>query len=118
METLLVHKDLILTEGLNELIVDLRIEGVTLYGGPRASSLLDIPETRSFHHEYNSLACTVEIVDDVYAAINHIHQHGSAHTDCVIAEDHEVAEVFLHQVDSAAVFHNASTRFCDGARLD
>lgn len=117
METLLVHKDLILTEGLNELIVDLRIEGVTLYGGPRASSLLNIPETRSFHHEYNSLACTVEIVDDVYAAINHIHQHGSAHTDCVIAEDHEVAEVFLHQVDSAAVFHNASTRFCDGARF-
>ncbi|XP_059456801.1 delta-1-pyrroline-5-carboxylate synthase isoform X2 [Corylus avellana] len=117
METLLVHKDLILTEGVNELIVDLRIEGVTLYGGPRASTLLNIPEARSFHHEYNSLACTVEIVDDVYAAINHIHQHGSAHTDCVIAEDLEVAEVFLHQVDSAAVFHNASTRFCDGARF-
>ncbi|KAE7996717.1 hypothetical protein FH972_001416 [Carpinus fangiana] len=117
METLLVHKDLIRTEGLNELIVDLTIEGVTLYGGPRASALLNIPEARLFHHEYNSLACTVEIVDDVYAAINHIHQHGSAHTDCVIAEDHEVAEVFLHQVDSAAVFHNASTRFCDGARF-
>lgn len=50
--------------------------GVKLFGGPRASNLLNIPETRSFHHEYNSLACTVEIVDDVHAAINHIHQHG------------------------------------------
>lgn len=50
--------------------------GVTLYGGPRASSLLNIPEARTFHHEYNSLACTVEFVDDVYAAIDHIHQHG------------------------------------------
>lgn len=50
--------------------------GVTLYGGPRASSLLNIPEAPTFHHEYNSLACTIEIVDDVYAAIDHIHQHG------------------------------------------
>lgn len=51
-------------------------EGVTLYGGPRASSLLNIPEPNSFHHEYNSMACTIEIVDDVHAAIGHIHQHG------------------------------------------
>ena len=52
------------------------VSGVTLYGGPRASSLLNIPEARSFHHEYCSLACTVEIVDDVHAAIDHIHRHG------------------------------------------
>ncbi|XVE99626.1 hypothetical protein REPUB_Repub03eG0216100 [Reevesia pubescens] len=117
METLLVNKDLVQNGALNELIVDLRVEGVILYGGPRASSLLNIPQARSFHHEYNSMACTVEIVDDVGAAIDHIHRHGSAHTDCIITEDREIAEVFLHQVDSAAVFHNASTRFCDGARF-
>lgn len=45
-------------------------------GGPRSSSLLNIPEAGTFHHEYNSLACTLEIVDDVFAAIDHIHQHG------------------------------------------
>ncbi|XP_057979909.1 delta-1-pyrroline-5-carboxylate synthase isoform X2 [Malania oleifera] len=117
METLLVHKDLVEIGGLNDLIVDLRIEGVTLYGGPKVSSSLNIPEAHSFHHEYNSMSCTVEIVDDVYAAIDHIHSHGSAHTDCIVTEDHEAAEVFLHQLDSAAVFHNASTRFCDGARF-
>nr|AMJ39522.1 aldehyde dehydrogenase 18B copy 1 [Bixa orellana] len=117
METLLVHKDLVQTGGLNDLIVNLRLEGVTLYGGPRASAILNIPEAHSFHHEYSSMACTVEIVDDVQAAIDHIHQHGSAHTDCIITENSEAAEVFLHQVDSAAVFHNASTRFCDGARF-
>ncbi|KAB5538765.1 hypothetical protein DKX38_016298 [Salix brachista] len=94
METLLVHQDLGQTAGLNELIVAIRTEGVTLFGGPRACKVLNLPEAHSFHHEYNSMACTVEIVDDVYAAINHIHQHGSA-----------------------AVFHNASTRFCDGARF-
>ncbi|KAG6665830.1 hypothetical protein CIPAW_02G187200 [Carya illinoinensis] len=131
METLLVHKDLVPTEGLNEIIVDLQTEGVMLYGGPRASSLLNIPEARSFHHEYNSMACTVEFVDDLFH-FNTKHTLSPclcthpyllpidweiAHTDCIIAEDHEVAEVFLGQVDSAAVFHNASTRFCDGARF-
>ncbi|XP_052476699.1 delta-1-pyrroline-5-carboxylate synthase isoform X3 [Gossypium raimondii] len=116
-ETLLLHKDLSSNGLLNELVSDLQHEGVTVYGGPRASSLLNIPETHSFHHEYSSMACTIEIVDDVQAAINHIHQHGSSHTDCIITENHEVAETFLHGVDSAAVFHNASTRFCDGARF-
>ncbi|KAI3985025.1 hypothetical protein MKX01_004793 [Papaver californicum] len=117
METLLVHKDLLNTDGLTELVVELQNEGVTLYGGPRVSSLLNIKETESFHHEYNSMACTVEIVDDVYAAIDHIHQHGSGHTDCIVAEDRYVADMFLQMVDSAAVLHNASTRFCDGARF-
>ncbi|PQP92616.1 delta-1-pyrroline-5-carboxylate synthase [Prunus yedoensis var. nudiflora] len=117
METLLVHKDLKDTTEFNDLVVDLCAEGVTLYGGPRASSLLNIPQAHSFHHEYSSMACTVEFVDDVHAAIDHIHEHGSAHTDCVIAEDLEVVDAFLGQVDSAAVFHNASPRFCDGARF-
>jgi len=117
METLIVHKDLLSNGGLNELIFDLQREAVTLYGGPRASNLLNIAEACSLHHEYSSMACTIEIVDDVFAAIDHIHQYGSAHTDCIITEDTEVAEIFLQQVDSAAVFHNASTRFCDGSRF-
>ncbi|GMJ12324.1 delta 1-pyrroline-5-carboxylate synthase 2 [Hibiscus trionum] len=117
METLLVHQDLSNTDLLNELLAELRREGVTLYGGPRASSLLELPKAQSLHHEYSSLACTVEIVDDMESAIDHIHQHGSSHTDCIITEDCKVAEMFLHRVDSAAVFHNASTRFCDGARF-
>lgn len=52
------------------------VPGVILYGGPKASSLLKIPEAQTFHHEYSSLACTVEVVEDVYAVIDHIHQHG------------------------------------------
>ncbi|XP_010067456.2 delta-1-pyrroline-5-carboxylate synthase [Eucalyptus grandis] len=117
METLLLHKDLVPADGLNAIVFALRNKGVTLYGGPKVSSLLNIPQAESFHHEYTSMACTIEIVDDVQEAIDHIHQHGSAHTDCIIAEDDEVVETFLQQIDSAAVFHNASTRFCDGARF-
>uniref|UniRef100_A0A6N2LR34 Uncharacterized protein n=1 Tax=Salix viminalis TaxID=40686 RepID=A0A6N2LR34_SALVM len=76
METLLVHQDLVHSGGLNELIADLRTEGVTLFGGQRACKELNIPQAHTFHHEYNSMACAVEIVDDEHAAIDHIHQHG------------------------------------------
>ncbi|XP_074567087.1 delta-1-pyrroline-5-carboxylate synthase-like [Curcuma longa] len=117
METLLIHRDLLNNEGLNNLLVELESEGVSLFGGPRASQEFGFPEAPSLHHEYNKMACTVEVVDDVHAAIDHIHQYGSAHTDCIIAKDIATAEIFLSQVDSAAVFHNASTRFCDGARF-
>ncbi|XP_072969126.1 delta-1-pyrroline-5-carboxylate synthase 1-like [Typha angustifolia] len=117
METLLIHKDLVKSEGLNDILMELKTEGVALYGGPRASTEFGIPQAQSFHHEYNSMACTIEIVDDVHTAIDHIHRHGSGHTDCIVSEDLEAAEIFLQQVDSAAVFHNASTRFCDGARF-
>ncbi|XP_073148911.1 delta-1-pyrroline-5-carboxylate synthase-like isoform X2 [Henckelia pumila] len=117
METLLIHQELSSSDGFQELVLELKHEGVTLYGGPRASSVLNLEEARSFHFEYNSRACTIEIVDDVEAAIDHIRKHGSGHTECIVAEDKEVAEYFLSQVDSAAVFHNASTRFCDGMRF-
>ncbi|KAF3612993.1 Delta-1-pyrroline-5-carboxylate synthase, partial [Capsicum annuum] len=76
METLLVHKDLVQTGGLNDLILELQEKGVSLFGGPKASCVLNIPEANSFHHEYGALACTVEIVEDVNAAIDHIHRHG------------------------------------------
>ena len=50
------------------------------------------------------MACTEEIIQDVYGAIDHIHSHGNAHIDCIITEDRDVAEAFLSQVDSATVF--------------
>ncbi|GAY52252.1 hypothetical protein CUMW_140480 [Citrus unshiu] len=106
METLLIHQDLVPT-GFNELIDNLRSEGVTLYGGPRASSLLNIPEPNSFHHEYNSMACTIEIVDDVHAAI----------AGTLIASLQMTVKLQKFFYANAAVFHNASTRFCDGARF-
>ena len=52
----------------------------------------------------SSMSCTVEITQDVYGAIDHIHKHGSTHTDCIITEDRDVAEAFLSQIDSAILF--------------
>ncbi|KAF6996170.1 hypothetical protein CFC21_012543 [Triticum aestivum] len=115
--TLLVHKDLMKTPELNDILVALKTAGVNLYCGPVAHKVLGYPKADSLHLEYSSMACTVEIVDDVQSAIDHIHRYGSAHTDCVVTTDDKVAETFLRQVDSAAVLYNASTRFSDGARF-
>ncbi|KAK3135400.1 hypothetical protein QOZ80_5BG0418420 [Eleusine coracana subsp. coracana] len=117
METLLVHKDLMKSPGLDDILLSLKTEGVSVYGGPIAHEVLGVPKASSLHHEYSAPACTVEFVDDVQAAIDHIHRYGSSHTDCIVTTDDKVAETFLRKVDSAAVVHNASTRFSDGARF-
>ncbi|KAM0026561.1 putative glutamate-5-semialdehyde dehydrogenase, Glutamate 5-kinase [Helianthus debilis subsp. tardiflorus] len=117
METLLIHKDLLASGGLQELVKELEKEGVTLFSGPRVNGVVSFSKANTFHHEYNSKACTIEIVNNVDEAIEHIHSYGSSHTECIVTDNHDVAEHFLSRVDSAAVFHNASTRFCDGARF-
>lgn len=63
------------------------LAGVQLYGGPRACGLLSIPQASCFHNEYSSLACTVEIVDDVFATIDHIHKHGR-HVKAILLLSH------------------------------
>lgn len=67
--------------------------------------------------EYNDLVVNVRTVDDVGAAIDHIRQHGSAHSDAIVTADEPTARRFLSEVDSAAVYWNASTRFTDGGEF-
>ena len=59
----------------------------------------------------------VELVPSLQAAIEHVNAHGSGHTDVIVTEDPRAAQTFLNGVDSADVFHNASSRFADGFRL-
>ncbi|PON90801.1 Delta l-pyrroline-5-carboxylate synthetase [Trema orientale] len=114
MKKLLIHKDLPSNGGFSELVAELQHKGVSLYGGPKASTLLSIAEASPFHLEYNKVACTVEIVEDIFAAIDHIHQNGSALSDSIVTEDREAAEVFLSKVDRSALCHNGSTISCNG----
>lgn len=116
METLLVHRSLASTLA-PRLFGALEAAGVVLHAIPSQADALGLPPAPALHHEYGDLACTVGFVDDLDAAIAHVHAHGSGHTEAIVAEDADVAERFLAQVDSACVFWNASTRFADGYRF-
>jgi glutamate-5-semialdehyde dehydrogenase len=67
--------------------------------------------------EYLDAIISVRVVDDIEAAIRHIREYGSAHTESIVATDAEAAERFLNEVDSAIVLHNASTQFADGGEF-
>jgi glutamate-5-semialdehyde dehydrogenase len=74
-------------------------------------------DEQDWYKEYLDAIIAVRVVDDLDAAIAHIGQYGSQHTDCIITDDAAAAERFLARVDSAIVLHNASTQFADGAEF-
>ncbi|KAL5517859.1 hypothetical protein EMCRGX_G003489 [Ephydatia muelleri] len=118
METLLHHQDLLHTLTFHEIMSSLRSRQVAIHLGPRLSTLLSVGcPASSLHKEYSGLECTVEVVKGVEDAVNHINTYGSSHTDTIVTEDASAAREFIEGVDSACVFHNASTRFADGYRF-
>ncbi len=76
----------------------------------------DVLPVKDWHTEYGELALSVGVVASLDEAIEHIHRHGSCHTESILTEDDAAAARFLQEVDAAGVFHNASTRFADGFR--
>lgn len=67
-----------------------------------------------FGREFLDLKCAVKVVKDSAAAVDHIRKYSTKHSEAIVTEDKKQAEYFLHEVDAAAVYHNASTRFTDG----
>lgn len=119
METLLVDKSLFGTTAFDQLLKSLKGNNVKVHAGPRLSRELPFGPVpaQSMKKEYSDMECAIEIVDGVEDAIRHIQIHGSSHTDTIVTENDETASIFLKGVDSACVFHNASTRFSDGYRF-
>jgi glutamate-5-semialdehyde dehydrogenase len=72
---------------------------------------------QDWYTEYLDAIIAVRVVDGVDAAIAHIRQYGSQHTECIVSDDAGAAERFLTRVDSAIVLHNASTQFADGGEF-
>lgn len=121
METLLIHRD-IAAEFAPKIAAAMEEKGVELRGDPdfirlsRSNRVVSATE-QDWITEYLDLILTVGIVNDLDAAIDHINRHGSHHSDCIVTADTAAAERFLDEIDSAAVFWNASTRFSDGGEF-
>jgi glutamate-5-semialdehyde dehydrogenase len=116
VETVLVHRE-IASEFVPKLLTRLRERGVVIHGDEQVRSAGDnVQPVTAWHCEYGEPELAVGVVDSLDAAIEHIHKHGSSHTESILTEDGQAAERFLREVDAAGVFHNASTRFADGFR--
>ena len=122
METLLAHRD-IAAEFLPKVVAQLGEAGVAFHAGERAYEFVggDARVVRAaaddFDTEWYNLTLNLKVVDGVDEAIAHIARHGTQHSDSILTETAAHAERFLNEVDSAAVYWNASTRFTDGSAM-
>jgi glutamate-5-semialdehyde dehydrogenase len=117
-ETLLVHHT-VAAEFLVDVLADLRDAGVEIVGDERVIVASDgIPVSpatdEDWDTEFLDLKMAVAVVDDLDAAIDWVNLHGSGHSEAIITASEEAAERFATEVDAAAVYINASTRFTDG----
>ncbi|MEP6549502.1 MAG: glutamate-5-semialdehyde dehydrogenase [Gammaproteobacteria bacterium] len=118
-ETLLVDRACAATH-LAPLIKTLLDAGCEVRGdqpSTRADARVNHATEQDWYTEYLDAIIAVRVVDDVDAAIAHIRQYGSQHTECIVTDDAVAAERFLARVDSAIVLHNASTQFADGGEF-
>ncbi len=127
METLLIDRP-IATRFLPVIAEKLAAKKVELRADEATRSILDskakIPNLnlkpateQDFYTEYNDYILNVRVVDGVEQAVDHINHYGSAHSDSIVTRNETHARRFLHDVDSATVYWNASTRFTDGGEF-
>lgn len=116
MESLLVHKD-VASEFLPSMIKRLQDSGVEIRGCERTSAICpDVTPAgeEDWYTEFLALILSVKVVDSLQDAIDHINKYGSRHSECIVTRCFESARKFENEVDAAAVYVNASTRFTDG----
>jgi glutamate-5-semialdehyde dehydrogenase len=118
-ETLLIDSEIAPTL-LPAIVADLRGRGCDFRADAAARDILpDLPPASQadFDTEWLDAVLSVRVVDGIDAALAHIAQHGSEHTDAIVTGDAEAAEYFLRNLDSAVGMWNASTQFCDGGEF-
>ena len=124
LDTVLVHSEVAghclpgIASQLNEAGVEMRCDhrALTILGPD--SGLNTIPaQEDDWGREFLALIAAVKVVDSLDDALDHIHEYGSGHSEAIVTRDGDAAERFLNEVDAAAVYHNTSTRFTDGAQF-
>ena len=119
METLLVHQD-IAEKALPAIKARLDEKQVELRGCERAQAILPgikAAEEADWETEYLDYILAVRVVDSLDQALEHIARYSTGHSECIVTENYANAQRFLNEVDSAAVYVNASTRFTDGGQF-
>jgi glutamate-5-semialdehyde dehydrogenase len=124
LDTCLVHRA-VADEFLPRLVKRLAADGVTFRADPRAYAICSAVEPEAvkeagpfdFDTEWMALVLGLRVVSGVEEAVEHIEKHSTHHSDGILTEDSAHAALFMEQVDSAAVYVNASTRFTDGAQM-
>lgn len=121
LDTLLVHSA-VASVLIPKVVQTLGEKGVVFRLDPKAGEIVQGPACRpaedaDWNTEWLSLVLGVRVVENLEDAIEHIRVHGSGNSDGILTEDRHHAELFIRQVDSAAVYVNASTRFTDGGEL-
>lgn len=123
VETLLVHRNIADTF-LPALSKQMAESGVTLHAAPSALPALqngpakvEPVKAEQYDNEYLSLALNIKVVADMDEAIAHIREHGTQHSDAILTRTLRNANRFINEVDSSAVYVNASTRFTDGGQF-
>ncbi|MGO4544910.1 glutamate-5-semialdehyde dehydrogenase [Paenibacillus sp. 2TAB23] len=116
METLLLHEQFAKQHLLT--LADRFIQaGVELRGCEQTAALIPgmkIASDEDFSTEYSDYILNLRIVPDLDTALAHIRRYSTKHSECIVTENKAHAERFIQEVDAAAVYHNASTRFTDG----
>ncbi len=118
-EGLLIHKD-VAELGLITIGEKLKEKNVEIRGDEAVCEILPyaIPATdNDWATEYLDYKISVKVVDDIDEAISHIAKYGTGHSEAIITDSYEAAEKFKAEVDAAAVYVNASTRFTDGGEF-
>lgn len=115
-ETLLVHQD-VAGEFLPKMLEELRSQGVEVRGCDETRAIVPWVKQASdqdYATEFLDLIIAVKVVDGYTEAVEHIYNYGTRHSESIITENYTTARRFIQQVDAAAVYVNASTRFTDG----
>ena len=120
IENLLVHKD-IADKFLPAIAERFKSHSVKIYGCDRTIAILGDSVEKATETEYatefNDFIIAVKVVDDISEAIAHIRKYSTRHSECIITKSLDNARRFQHEVDAAAVYVNASTRFTDGGEF-
>lgn len=116
IETILVHQDV-----AGEFITALKpqFKQIKVFGDEESLKYIDgtIANEKNYATEYDDYICNIKVVKNIDEAIEHIYNYSTKHSESIITTNNDTAKYFMESLDSACVYHNASTRFTDGGEF-